>query len=82
MDFLVLQLATFINTIAAHLPQWSFSHDIASDIQTLTPYLRLATVLVPVDTALQILSILVGMELMLIALYWIDRVINLIRGAG
>jgi hypothetical protein len=82
MDFLVQQVAQFLNELSAHLPQWSFTHDIASDVATLTPYLRVANTILPVDTALQILCILIGMELMLIALYWIDRLINLIRGAG
>lgn len=82
MDFLVSGLADFINQVAKLLPQWSFVHDVSQDIATLTPYWQKANVLFPIDTLMTIFALVIGLELMLIALYWIMRLINLIRGAG
>lgn len=82
MDFLISGLASFINSIASHLPQWSFTHNIASDVSTIQPYLNLANTLLPINTMLTLFGLWIGLQLMLIALYWIDRLINLIRGAG
>lgn len=75
-------LADFINQLAKILPQWSFTHDVASDVSLLTPYFQKAGVLFPIDTVLTVLGIWLGLQLLLIALYWIDRLINLVRGAG
>jgi hypothetical protein len=82
VDFLISGLATFINGVASLLPHWSFTHDISADVTLLTPYLQKANVIVPIDVALIIFGLVIGLELLLIALYWIDRIINLIRGAG
>jgi hypothetical protein len=82
MDFLINAVADLLNALASVLPQWSFVHDIAADVETVAPYLRKANVLVPIDVAMVVLCLVIGLELVLVALYWIDRVINLIRGAG
>lgn len=82
MDFLIQGLADLINALAKILPHWSFVHDIAQDIAVLAPYFQKANTLLPIDTVMQILALIVGCELMLISYYWISRVINLVRGAG
>lgn len=82
MDFIISGLATFINSVASLLPQWSWTHDITTDVVTISPYLGKAAVFLPIDTALTLMGLWVGLNLFLIALYWIDRLINLVRGAG
>lgn len=82
MDELIEGVVGLINSITNLLPNWSFSHDVTQDVATLAPYFDTANVLVPMDIALQIFGLCIGLELLLISLYWIDRVINLIRGAG
>lgn len=82
MDFLIGGVADLINSLASTLPTWSFVHDISVDVALLTPYFQKANVLLPVDTMLEIFALLISLELMLIAFYWIMRIINLIRGAG
>lgn len=82
MDVIVSALADLINQLASALPHWSFLHDFAVDIQTLTPYFQKANVLFPIDDLMIVFGLVIGLEIVLVTLYWIDRVINLVRGAG
>lgn len=82
MDFLINGVADFLNEVAKILPKWQFVHDIAQDVATIQPYVSKANVLLPIDTMLTLFVLWLGLELMLVALYWLNRVVNLIRGAG
>lgn len=75
-------VASFIQTVAGFLPQWHFLHNIADDVNTLSQYIQKANTILPIETAVTLLSLAIGLELLLIAFYWISRTINLIRGAG
>jgi hypothetical protein len=82
MDFMVNAVANFLAAATKLLPNWTFTHNIANDVNTITPYLQKANTLLPIGTALTLAGLYISIQLALMALYWIDRIINLIRGAG
>ena len=82
MDFILGALASALRGMSAVLGGWSFARDLAQDIERIRPYLEKANMIIPIDTALTILSIYLALQLVLIAYYWITRAINLLRGAG
>lgn len=82
MDFLINAVAKTIGVMAKALPNWEFGHDLAQDISTIKPYLDKANFIMPIDTMLVVSSLYIGLQLVLMAFYWIVRTINLIRGAG
>lgn len=82
MDYLLNAISFLLNSMSTVLGGWSFARDLAQDLNTIRPYLELANFLLPVDTALIIGGLWVGIQLALIAYYWITRALNLLRGAG
>jgi sorbitol-specific phosphotransferase system component IIC len=82
MDFLLGGVTGIINGMSKLLNGFSFTHSLGADIALIMPYINKGNALVPVDTALTILSIWISINLLLMAYYWITRVINLLRGAG
>lgn len=82
MDFLLGALSGAIRKMSAVLGGWSFTRDLSQDMNLIMPYLQKANMLLPVSDFLTVLSLYIGLQLVLIAYYWITRAINLIRGAG
>lgn len=82
MDFLINAVTSMINKMSAVLGSWSWVRDMRDDLNVIQPYLEKANILMPIDTVLTIMSLYVGLQLVLVAYYWITRTINLIRGAG
>lgn len=82
MDFLINTIAGALNTMSAVLGGWSFPRNLATDVLAITPYLEKANMILPVDELLIVLGLFLGLQLILMAYYWITRMLNLIRGAG
>lgn len=82
MDFILEALTKAMNGMSNVLGGWSFTRNLANDLNTIKPYLEKANMLIPVDTALEVLGLYLGLQLVLIAYYWITRALNLLRGAG
>lgn len=64
------------------LQGWSFTRNLGQDLAKISPYLDKANTIIPIGEALTLLALWLGLQLVLIAYYWITRAINLIRGAG
>ena len=62
------------------MPTWTFSHDISSDVARISPYFNAADVLLPMNTLFTIFSLVVSLNIVLIAFYWLNRLITLLRG--
>lgn len=82
MDFILDALSGMINTMSVVLGGWSFTRNIAADLQLIMPYLQKANMLLPVSEFLACLSLWIALQIVLAAYYWITRAINLLRGAG
>ncbi|MCL6456519.1 MAG: hypothetical protein K6T85_00790 [Gorillibacterium sp.] len=82
MDFMLHGVTWILQNMGTVLGGFSWSHNLAADIQLLQTYYQKANIILPVDAALQIGSLFITVQLALAAYYWICRVINLIRGAG
>lgn len=82
MDFILNALSGMISTMSKILGGWSFTRDLAADMNMIMPYLQKANMILPVSEFLTCLSIWIGLQLVLAAYYWITRAINLLRGAG
>ncbi|HEY0827110.1 MAG TPA: hypothetical protein VGE40_03370 [Bacilli bacterium] len=82
MDFLLNATSGLLNTMSAALGGWSFAHNIADDIQALKPFFKKANMILPVDGFLFVFGLYISLQLVLMAYYWITRILNLIRGAG
>jgi sorbitol-specific phosphotransferase system component IIC len=82
MDFLLGGVTKLISGLSKILVGFNFTHALGDDIALIMPYINKGNALVPVDTALTILSIWITINLLLMAYYWVTRVINLLRGAG
>lgn len=82
MDFILNAVSGMINTMSAVLGGWSFTRNLAQDMQQIMPYLQKANMILPVSEFLAVLALWVGLQLVLAAYYWITRAINLLRGAG
>lgn len=82
MDFILNALTGAINGMATILQGWSFTRNLGNDLAEVTPYLQKANMILPIDAALNVLALYLGVQLALIAYYWITRTINLLRGAG
>lgn len=82
MDFILNALSRMINTMSAVLSGWSFTRDIAQDMNMIMPYIQKANMILPVSEFLSVLALWIGLQLVLAAYYWITRAINLLRGAG
>ncbi|MNG35904.1 hypothetical protein D3C84_1227710 [compost metagenome] len=61
---------------------WSFPRNIGNDVAAIKPYLQKANMILPIDAVLTCMGLYIGLQLVLMAYYWITRAINLIRGAG
>ena len=75
-------LADFLSSFSSVLGSWSFTRDLAEDINSIMPYWHKANYLLPVSETLTVLTLFITLQLVLMAYYWITRAINLIRGAG
>lgn len=82
MDFILNAVSGLMNKMSLVLGSWSFTRNLAGDFGLIMPYLRKANMLLPVSDLLSVLSLWVGLQIVLIAYYWINRAINLLRGAG
>lgn len=82
MDFVLNAVTGTINAMSTVLVGWTFTRNLGEDMAKITPYMQKANVLVPVDAALNVLALWIGVNLALIAYYWISRTLNLLRGAG
>lgn len=82
MDLLLGGVTKVINSMAAILQGWSWTHNLGTDLALVSPYLKKANAFLPVDSTLAVLGLWVSVNLALAAYYWITRAINLIRGAG
>ncbi len=82
MDFLIGSVSRVLNGMSSLLGGFSFTHSLSSDVGLIMPYIQKGNAFLPVDTALTILSLFMTVNLLLMAFYWITRVINLLRGAG
>lgn len=77
------KIASFINFIASKIP--SFDADVSalpSSVATLNNCLSKMNQFFPCDTLATVLALMIGIYIVLNAFYWIQRVINLLRGAG
>ncbi|MNW44041.1 hypothetical protein D3C74_212580 [compost metagenome] len=75
-------MSGMLNTMSALLGSWSFTRNLAADLQAIMPYLQKANMILPVSEFLAVLAVWVGLQIVLAAFYWITRAINLLRGAG
>lgn len=82
MDFILNAVTGMLNAVSAVLAGWKFTHSLGADIAKIAIFLEKANYLLPVDTALAILSLFVSLNLVLITYYAITRALNLLRGAG
>lgn len=82
MDFILNAVSGLINAMSVMLGSWSFTRNLAGDFALIMPYLRKANSILPVSEFLAVLALWVGLQIVLIAYYWINRAINLLRGAG
>lgn len=82
MDFVLNGVTTVINAMAAVLQGFSFTRNLGQDVAKIGPYLQKANMILPISEGLTVLSLIVAVQLALIAYYWITRAINLLRGAG
>lgn len=71
-----------INMMAAVLGGFSFTRNLGADLAKVGPYLQKANMILPVDAVLAVLGLYVSVNIALAAYYWINRTINLLRGAG
>lgn len=82
MDFILNSVAGMMNTMSAVLGGWSLPADAGRAISSIAPYLKKANMFVPISTAMIVFSVWIALQLVLMAYYWINRAINLLRGAG
>ena len=82
MDFILNAVTGLMNSMSLLLGSWSFTRNLAGDFNMIMPYFRKANMLLPVSDFLAVLGLWVGLQVVLIAYYWINRAINLLRGAG
>jgi hypothetical protein len=82
MDFILNAVTGMINTMSAILGNWSFTRNLAEDMNKIMPFLQKANMILPVSEFLSVLALWIGLQLVLAAYYWITRAINLLRGAG
>lgn len=82
MDFLLGAVSGTLNAMAAVLPGFTFARDLSADIAKITPYIQKANYMLPVDAAMNVLSLFCALQVCMILYYWITRAINLLRGAG
>lgn len=82
MDWLIGGVANALRAMSAVLGGWSFPSDLADKVEIIIPYIQKANAFLPVDVVFTVMALWVGLELVLIAYYWITRMINLLRGAG
>lgn len=76
-------VANLINGFMSKLPNFSVdSSQLGTSVTYLNNCISMANNIFPMDTVGQILSILCAFALAMLAFYVIQRVINLIRGAG
>lgn len=77
------KVASFIDSIAEKIP--SFSSDtgqLSSSIATVNTCLQKMNKYFPCDTLCTVIGLVIGIYIVLNAFYWIQRVINLLRGSG
>lgn len=82
MDFVLNGVTKTINAMATVLQGFSFTRNLGQDIAKISPYLQKANMILPISEALTVLSLIIAVQLALVAYYWITRAINLLRGAG
>lgn len=82
MDFILGGVIKVIDAMAAVLSGFSFTRDLGQDVAKISPYLQKANMILPISEALLVLSLIIAVQLALVAYYWITRAINLLRGAG
>ena len=68
--------------MAAVLGNWEFTRNIGADLATLVPYFIKGNYLLPISETLVALGLFLSLQILLATFYWINRIINLIRGAG
>jgi hypothetical protein len=82
VDFILGGVAGFLSKMSKVLGGWSFPGDLGETVSRLTPYLQKANMFIPISTVMIVFGVYIGLQLVLMAYYWITRAINLIRGAG
>lgn len=82
MDFILNAVSGMLNAMSVVLGSWSFTRDLGADLGKVMPYLQKANAILPVSEFLAVLALWIGLQVVLIAYYWINRAINLLRGAG
>lgn len=82
MDLLLGGVSKTIRAMSRILGSWSFTRNLADDVAKVGPYWQKANYFLPFSDVLTVLGLFIGLNLALIAYYWITRAINLLRGAG
>lgn len=82
MDFILNAVSKLMNTMSVVLGSWSFTRNLAGDFALIMPWLRKANMLLPITEFFSVLGVWIGLQIVLIAYYWVTRTINLLRGAG
>jgi len=82
MDFVLGAVTKTIKAMAKVLSGFSFTRNLADDLNAISSYLQKANYFLPVSETLTVLGLFLTVNLCLIAYYWITRAINLLRGAG
>lgn len=80
---LINSVATFINKQSDKIPSLNFpERNIGDIVGAISDCLYVANKIFPIDELLIILGILISFAIAMIGFYWIQRAINLLRGAG
>lgn len=82
MDFVLGGVTKILHGFAVALPGFHLVHDFAADVAAVMEYLQKANAILPVAAAMAVLSLYVTVQVAMAVYYWINRAINLIRGAG
>lgn len=76
-------VANVINTFMSKLPGFKFdTSQLGQSVTTINKCITVANVIFPMDTVGQVLSILCAFAVAMLAFYFVQRIINLLRGAG
>lgn len=83
LGFILSSIANLISTLAKALPTFNpDTSQLGISINYLNSCISVVNSVFPMDTVLQILSILCAFSIAMVSFYFIQRVINLLRGAG
>lgn len=80
---LIDKVASFVSSLGDKIPKLDIPDlPLSTYVGTLNDCLYVANQIFPIDELLVVLGLLIAFSFIMWAFYWIQRAINLIRGAG